>query len=69
MHVARGDVAPGGGDADERLFEILGLEADGIKHGAGGGAFVAVKHDARVGPQGIGRFGFFHRGRFCLKYW
>ena len=46
VHVARRDVAPGGGDADERLLEILGFEADGIKHGAGGGAFVTVKNEA-----------------------
>ena len=51
VHVARRDIAPGGGDADERLLEILGLEADRIKHGAGGGAFVAVKNDAGKGTD------------------
>jgi hypothetical protein len=34
----RGDHAPGGGDADEGLGEILFLEADGVEHGAAGRA-------------------------------
>ncbi len=51
VHVAWRDVAPGGGDADERLLEIFRLEADGIKHGAGGGAFIAVKNDAGKGAE------------------
>jgi hypothetical protein len=42
VHVARGEVASSGGDADLRLLEILIGEADGAEHGAGGGAVVAV---------------------------
>ena len=42
VHVARRDVAPGGRDTDDGLLEIFLREADGIKHGAGGGAFRSV---------------------------
>ncbi len=44
VHVARRDVAPGRGDADDALLEIFSREADGIKHGAGGGAFRSVEN-------------------------
>ena len=49
--VAGGDHAPGGGDADEGLLEILGREADGVEHGAGGRAFGSVQNEAGVGSE------------------
>ncbi len=53
VHVARGDVAPGGGDADDGLGKIFRLETDRIQHGAGGGAFGAVDEDAGIRAERI----------------
>ena len=53
VHVARGDPAPGRGDADERLLEILRFETDGVEHRAGGCAFGAIQDDARVGAERV----------------
>jgi hypothetical protein len=64
VHVARRDVGPSGRDADERLLEIFLGEADGIQHGAGGGAVRAVEERAGKGADVDGFFsgGFlFHR--------
>ena len=54
--VAGRDHAPGGGDADLRLAEILLFESDGVKHGTAGGALRPVHHDGGMGARG--RFGF-----------
>ena len=35
-----------------RLGKILGLEADGVKHGAARGAFGAIEDDAGMGAEG-----------------
>jgi hypothetical protein len=43
MHVAWSHVAPGGGDAYERLLEIFVLKADRIEHCTRSRAFVTVK--------------------------
>ena len=53
VHVARCDVAPSGGDADDGLLKILRREADGIEHGAGGRAVRAVNEDAGVRAEGV----------------
>ncbi len=60
VHVARGDIAPGRGDADEGLGEILLLEADGIQHGATRRAVGAVQQNAGVRSQVGFAFGLFH---------
>ena len=60
VHVAGRDVAPCRGDADDGLGKIFLREADGIKHGARGGAFIAIEQKAGVRAQRIGGFVFFH---------
>jgi hypothetical protein len=42
VDIARRDLAPGGGDTDLRLGEIVFFETDGIKHGAAGRAVGAI---------------------------
>ena len=59
VHVARRDVAPRRGDADDGLGKIFLRETDGIKHGARGGAFRAVEQEAGVWAQRICGFGSF----------
>ena len=48
MHVAGGDIAPCGGDTNDRLLEITGLETGGVEHCAGGCAVRAIEHDGRM---------------------
>ena len=67
VHVAGRDVAPGGGDADDGLGKICLFEADGIKHGAGGGPFGAVKQDAGEWAERIGRFHLRHGGNVAER--
>ena len=55
VHVARGDHAPGGGDADEGLFEIGDVETDRVKHGATGGAVWSIQDEG--GMDAVERFG------------
>ena len=57
VRVAGGDHAPGGGDADDGLAEILLFESDGVKHGAAGGALRPVQHNGGMGAQGRFVFG------------
>jgi hypothetical protein len=42
VDVAGGDLAPCAGDADLAFAEVGSLEADGVEHGAAGGAFRAI---------------------------
>ena len=59
VDVAGSDLAPCAGDADLAFFEVCAFEADGVEHGAGGGAFRAVDQLAGelagVGGGGGGR--------------
>ena len=51
-----------------RLLEIFRLEADGIEHGAGGGAFGAVEHDAGMrGGVDLVDLDFFIARKSCQK--
>jgi len=52
VHVARSDHAPSGCNADLGFLEIFGLEADGVEHGAAGGAFRSVDHNGGEGTAG-----------------
>ncbi len=65
VHVARRDIAPGRCDADDGLLEIFFRKTDGIKHGAGGGAFRSVHENTGKGAQGIFGFGLFHLRKCC----
>ena len=42
VHIARGHHAPGGGNADLVLLEVLALESYGMQHGAASGALHAI---------------------------
>ena len=42
VHVARGDLRPGGTHADLRLLEIVAGESDRVQHGAAGRPFGTV---------------------------
>ena len=55
VHIARGDIAPSGGDADDWLFKITGLEASRIKHRATGCTVWAIEHDSGVWAE-VGLF-------------
>jgi len=68
VHVARRDVAPRRSDTDDGLFEIGHGEADGIKHGARGGAFRAVEQHARMGTQ-ILCGNLFYRRIVAKQFW
>ena len=48
VHVARGDVAPSGGNADHGLLKITGLETGRVEHCAGGRTVRAIEHDGRM---------------------
>ena len=69
MHVARGHHAPGGGNAHDRLGEILLGESHRIEHCAAGGAAWAVEQeggmlagDGFLGSLGGGDFLAAHAG-------
>ena len=53
VRVSRCDVTLGGSNADSGLLEIFVPEADGIQHGAGGGAFRSVHEDTGIRAQRI----------------
>ena len=66
VHVARGDIAPGGGHADNRFAEIATLKAGGVEHRPAGRAVRAIQHDGRVRAE-IGLFlGFLAHERGCF---
>jgi hypothetical protein len=48
VHIARGDHAPGGGDAYLRLLEICIGETDRVQHGTAGCVFDAINNLAGV---------------------
>ena len=67
VHVARGDHAPGGGDADLGFFEIGAGEADGVQHGAAGGALGAIDDEGGVFAMRAGFGGFWRLGGFAFE--
>ncbi len=61
VHIARREIAPGGGNADRRLFEVRIFLADRAEHGAAGRLLQAVDDLAGITAEidgGLGELAF-----------